>query len=85
MDGFSQKFKTMDTLHMQDDSAPIRASFQPIIRESLSNLNLEDKSYFDHAQYQDAKATEKNIASKYYQKEAQYISQIVCGVKRYSC
>lgn len=66
----------MNTLQIQDDSAPITARFQSIVRESLADLNMQDRSYFDHAQYLDAKATEKNIASKYYQKEAQYISQI---------
>ena len=70
----------MNSLKIEDNVAPIQVAFQPIFRESLSKLNLEDKSYFDHAQYQDAKATEKNLTSKYYQKEALYISQIVLTI-----
>ena len=65
------------TRKILDDAAPIKPAFQKIVRESLDNLNMEDKSYFDHAQYQDAKATEKNLASKYYLKESNFISQIV--------
>ena len=65
------------TVEILDDTAPIKPSFQKIFRESLSNLNMADTSYFDHAQYHDAKATEKNLASKFYQKESNFISQIV--------
>lgn len=65
------------SIQLVDDSPAIYANYNPILRESLADVNLEDKTFFDHAQYMDAKASERNMYSKYYQKEAQYISQMV--------
>lgn len=63
-------------MQFYSDSPAITGDYQAVMQESLSNVNLEDRALFDHAQYTD-KVTEKNPASKYFQKEAQYISLMV--------
>lgn len=64
-------------VQLSHDTPEIGAPTQIIYQESLSSVNLEDRAFFDHAQYLDAKAAEKNLSSKYFQKEAQYISNMV--------
>jgi hypothetical protein len=63
-------------MQFYSDSPAIAGDYQAVLHESLSNVNLEDRAFFDHAQYID-KGSEKNPASKYFQKEALHISQMV--------
>lgn len=70
--------KELRAISIAHDSPDINAPFQSVFTESLVNLNLADKSYFDQAQYLDVKAEKTSVAAhKYFQKEAQYISRIV--------
>ncbi|KAJ3262628.1 Cytoplasmic FMR1-interacting protein 2 [Boothiomyces macroporosus] len=69
--------KELRAISIAHDSPDINAPFQSVFTESLVNLNLADKSYFDQAQYLDVKAEKTSVAAhKYFQKEAQYISRI---------
>ncbi|KAJ3322394.1 Cytoplasmic FMR1-interacting protein 2 [Boothiomyces sp. JEL0866] len=69
--------KELRAININHDSPDINAPFQSVYTESLVNLNLADKSYFDQAQYLDIKAEKSSVAAhKYFQKEAQYISRI---------
>jgi hypothetical protein len=63
-------------MQFYSDSPAVTGDYQAVMIESLSDVNLEDRALFDHAQYVD-KVTEKNPASKYFQKEALYISLMV--------
>ncbi len=67
----------MDGIRLTDENPPVGPNFKAVYRESLSNVNYEDRSYFDHSQFADSKATEKNVFSKYLQKESISIAQMV--------
>ncbi|KAJ3276472.1 Cytoplasmic FMR1-interacting protein 2 [Terramyces sp. JEL0728] len=70
--------KALRAINITHDSPDINAPFQSVYTESLVNLNLADRSYFDQAQYLDVKAEKTSVtAHKYFQKEAQYISRFV--------
>eukprot|EP00842_Homolaphlyctis_polyrhiza_P002559 jgi/Hompol1/3303/HPOL_006459-RA len=52
------------------------APYMPILVQSIANINFADISYFDVDQYLEAKSADKAAASKYFQKEAQFIGRI---------
>ncbi|KAI8901764.1 cytoplasmic fragile-X interacting family-domain-containing protein [Globomyces pollinis-pini] len=62
-------------IRLLNNSPPITAPFHPILIESLQNINLEDRALFDYSEI-NQKGNDKNIASKYFILESQYVSQL---------